>query len=76
MRRWLTTVFVILSACVACQQVSCVPDDPSALLTPQTRWGGVITTALLYRLGNFIERDWLAVGEQAQPSCESVLLGQ
>jgi len=57
MRRWLTAVLVILSACVAGQQVSCLPDDTSALLMPQTRWGGFITTALLNRLGNFIERD-------------------
>jgi len=58
MRRWLTAVFVILSACIAGQQISCLPDDTSALLAPQTRWGEVITTALLDRLGNFIERDY------------------
>jgi len=57
MRRWATAVLVILSACVAGQQVSCLPDDTSALLAPQVRWGTVITTALLDRLGNFIERD-------------------
>jgi len=57
MRRWVTALLVILSACAAGQQVSCLPDDTSALLAPQTRWGEVITTALLNRLGNFIERD-------------------
>ena len=57
MRRWVTALLVMLSACVAGQQISCLPDDTSALLAPQIRWGQVITTALLDRLGNFIERD-------------------
>lgn len=62
MRRWVTALFVTLSACVASQQISCLPNDTSALLVPQIRWGQVITTALLYRLGNFIERDFYESG--------------
>ncbi|HUW83412.1 MAG TPA: hypothetical protein VMZ31_11510 [Phycisphaerae bacterium] len=57
MRRWARVGLVILSMGVLGQQASCLPDNPNALLTPQVRWGTVITTALLNRLGNFIERD-------------------
>ena len=57
MRRWVTALLVTLSACVAGQQISCLPNDTNALLVPQARWGGFITTAFLNRLGNFIERD-------------------